>query len=321
MNRQIKLGAIAGMVFLIASCKKENIESTPVVDSTPNATALQNFFNQNTNALKQNFTLNNTSGGVIIGDKGTRFNFNPNTLVDMAGNPVTGNVSIELIEIYDRSTMILTNKPTMGRMPNGQLAPLISGGEFYLNATQNGQQLAINFPVQAQLPTTEPNDSMGQFDGVINAETGDLTWETVDSSDVFISGDTIAGAVQSYYNMYCFNFGWVNCDYFYYDPNPKTDVVVDLPAGYQGYNSQVYMLFEDQETMVCQLYDYEADGIYTSPNFPIGKSVYIVAVSIVADKLYYAIQPATIAADQVIAISSMTEITKAGLDDLINNLP
>lgn len=322
MNRKIKFGAIAGMVLLFAACKKENIESTPIVDSKPNAVALQNFFNQNTNALKQNFTLNGSSGGVIVGNKGTRINFNPNTLLDMAGNPVIGNVSIELIEIYDRSTMILTNKPTMGRMSNGELAPLISGGEFYFNATQNGQQLTMASPAIAQLPTLEPTDSMGQFDGYINPETGDLTWQTTDSSQINVTEDTVGGTMLNYYTISCVDFGWVNCDYFWDNPNPKTVVTVDLPEGYSGYTAQVYLLFDDQKTMVSQLYDYDNNGLYGEyTEFPEGLPVHIIAVSYVNDKLYYAVQSATVTAGQVISISSMSEITKDALDDLIKNLP
>lgn len=54
---------------------------------------------------------------------------------------MTGSVDINLIEIYDRSTMLLTKRHTNGKNDENKVDVLISGGEFYVNAMLDGMQL------------------------------------------------------------------------------------------------------------------------------------------------------------------------------------
>ena len=40
--------------------------------------------------------------------------------------------------------MLVTDMPSTGQLPTGELAQLISGGEHYVGATQDGEELRLN---------------------------------------------------------------------------------------------------------------------------------------------------------------------------------
>lgn len=79
---------------------------------------------------------------------------------------VSGPVEIELIEAFDRGTMLVVDMPSQGRNADGQVAQLISGGEHYVNATQNGEDLELGgtFLLQVIAETTGgPDGDMTLF--------------------------------------------------------------------------------------------------------------------------------------------------------------
>jgi hypothetical protein len=61
--------------------------------------------------------------------KGVSITINGNALTKN-GSPVTGPIDITYVEIFDKGSMLVTNKPTMGIMADGKHAMLKSGGEF-----------------------------------------------------------------------------------------------------------------------------------------------------------------------------------------------
>lgn len=88
---------------------------------------------------KQVFKIQANSDTVIIGAKGTKIFVPSEVFVDKAGKIVDNIlIDIELIELYDLSDYIKYDLPTIS---NGKM--LESGGVIYLNATRNGEKLAI----------------------------------------------------------------------------------------------------------------------------------------------------------------------------------
>src|SRR6187551_3018538 len=81
----------------------------------PDGEALSAFVEDNIDERSQSFTLDAAAGGQIKGDQGTTIKFGTNAFLTLAGAPVVGTVDIELIEIYNRSSMLLTHRPTVGR--------------------------------------------------------------------------------------------------------------------------------------------------------------------------------------------------------------
>lgn len=123
----------AGIVIALGSCNKET-------NSTGYAyTSLTDFYNKN-GAPVQSFNINSTTASTVTGAKGTVFSFPANIFVNAQNQPVTGTVNITLREIYSNADMILSNKATVA---NNGTVPLISGGEFYISAAQNGSPLHL----------------------------------------------------------------------------------------------------------------------------------------------------------------------------------
>ena len=95
--------------------------------------------------LLQSYTVNVNALGYITGEQGTSLSFiGSNILSHQDGSPVTGDVTVELLEVFDKGTMLVANMPSMGMTETGEIAQLISGGEHFVNATQGEEQLVLN---------------------------------------------------------------------------------------------------------------------------------------------------------------------------------
>lgn len=319
--KKIWISSLVVVLALATSCKKEEVIPTPDPTTKEDGTALKNFYSQNLNDLKQSFTINATSGGTVTGLKGTKITIFPNSLLDGLGNIVSGNVNVELVEIYDRATMILANKPTMGKLANGDVSPLVSGGEYFLKITQNGQELNSNSGVYVQVPTNNPDFGMKLFTGEIDANDNLLWTETEDS--IIVEQDSAGGQFTSSYNYIDNLWGWSNVDRFYSDPRPKTTIKVKVPEGFDNTNTEVYITYDGEETALASMDIYTTDG-YFSEHYgliPIGLEIHVIAVTMIDGVLNYAILPEIVEDNEIIYVNSFTAISEADLTNLINNLP
>lgn len=319
--KKIWISSALIVLALATSCKKEEVIPTPDPTTKEDGTALKNFYSQNLNELKQTFTVDASTGATLTGTKGTKITIFPNSLLNGSGQIVSGNVTVELIEIYDRATMILGNKPTMGRLANGDIAPLVSGGEYFLQITQNGQILNSDTGVFVQVPTNNPDFGMTLFDGEIDAN-GDLVWLAAEDS-IAIGQDSAGGQWANSYQYLDNSWGWTNVDRFYDDPRPKTTIKVKLPDGFDNTNSDLYITYDGEETALASMDIYTTDG-YFSEHYgliPIGLEIHVIAITMIDGVLNYAILPEIVDDNEIITVNSFTAISEADLVNLINNLP
>ena len=327
MNTNFKNTALALFASLaIASCSTDTIEGnhipTAVEFSNLKQTALEN--------ITQHFTL--TAGGgpvTFTSAKGVDLTINGNCLT-LNGNPVaSGQVDLEYAEVFDKGTMLVTDKPTMGRLPNGDMALIISGGEFYINATQNGQQLDITCPMQLKIPadlTGGLETGMSLWDGTIDGD-GNLDWNQQDQNPagaqgVFGEGQGASAAYYAFLN----DFGWTNVDRFYSDPRPKTTILAEAPTGYNFQNSAVYLHYDGEGSTLAKLDTYNNTTHQFSEHYgqiPIGLVAHVIFVTEDGGNYKYAIKAVTIAANDVYVFSNAetTVGTEAQLIATINGLP
>lgn len=308
--------------FLLMACNKPEVIPPP----TPDGDALNNFFSNNLDSRMQTFSANASTGATIIGSGGIKITIYPNTLTDANGNLISGNVLVELIEIYDRSTMLLTNKPTIGVLPGGDHAMLVSGGEYYLKISQNGTAVQSNGGVVVNVPTDNTggiDNAMALFRGGELIDNNDLVWtEDVDDS-VNVVDDSTGGTFYNSYEILEGEWGWTNVDRFWSDPNPKTTLLVDMPDGFDHTNCEVFIAYEGEPNALARL-DVVTEAGYFSEHYgqiPIGMNIHVIAVTVIDDNLHYAIKSETIVDGNIISISSLTETTQSELTSLINDLP
>jgi hypothetical protein len=317
-NHFKKLGLLAIAFLSLTSCSKDENSNQPS-ESFPSAAELNGLFASAINTRTQTFMINATSGGTITTAQGATVTFSANSL-SLNSNPATGNVTVEIIEIYKRGDMLATDKPTNAKLPNGDLDILVSGGEIYVNAKQNGQQLqTTGFSIAMPTALTGGTDNgMLFFQG--SQQSNGFVWQQAQRDLGF---GTLAAPA---YSMFAGQFGWINADKFYSDPRPKTSINVYVPSGYNNVNSKVFLSINLQQKSMLNLFGDNVTQSFTynnNPVFPIGQACHVIFISESNGQWIYAIKPITIAANgsYTFTAGELGNTSEANLVQLINALP
>ncbi len=331
MNTTFKKTALLFLAAVsLTGCSTDNETSNEIFrPSTGEWLALRNNAIDN---LTQSFTFTAGTGPVVLtSDKGVQITINSNCLTQN-GNPVSsGQIDLNYIEVFDRGNMLVTDKTTMGRLPNGDMALIISGGEFYINATKNGQQLDITCPMQLQIPaslTGGLQTGMSLWDGTIDAD-GNLDWIPQDNPGTPAQGNGVVGQGQganAAYYAFLNDFGWTNVDRFYSDPRPKTTILAQAPSGYNFQNSAIYLHYDGQGSALAKLDTFNAATNQFSEHYgqvPIGLQAHVIFVTEDSGNFRYAIKSVTVAAGDVYVFTDgeTTVGSQAQLVNAINALP
>ncbi|WP_179351203.1 hypothetical protein [Winogradskyella vidalii] len=320
------LFALITMTALLAtSCNPDDNNPTNIPIETPTA---QEFNNLRAAALDnhtQLFNFNAADGYIALtSENGVEISINTNCLTNN-GNPVTGDITLEYVELFEKGSMLTTNKPTMGVLPGGDKSLLISGGEFFIEATQNGNVLDTNCGLQLIIPTDltgGPDPDMTLWNGEIDAD-GNLAWDEVEVNPVGNGGVFLEG--NRYYAAFE-GFGWTNVDRFVSDPRPKTTLQVQAPEGFNKTNSAIYLSYDGEESALAQLDTFDESINIFSEHYgqiPIGLECHVIFVTESEDAWRYAIKPVTIEDNGIITfiLGETTVVNEATLLDLINDLP
>ena len=318
--------AILGISLLLGSCKKKEEPAGP----KPDGMALSERFNDNRHAAVQEFTVDLSTTAVITGSQGTRVTFQPNSL-GFNGTPVSGNITVELIEVYDKAGMLLQNMPTNGQMANGDVEMLQSAGEFYINAKQNGQNLEVLVPYHVESRGIAPADfePMQVFEAGDNVE-DDTIWEEVkdpEGNNQNAEEGEGEGADGEFVVFSVFDrssFGWTNLDRWSSYTGDKTKLYVDVPDGFNGDNCEVYLSYDGEPSGLARLDIYNtASELFTEHygRIPVGMDVHIILIAEIDGQLHYDIQAVTIQEDHTEVMADPQPTTQADLENIINALP
>jgi hypothetical protein len=312
---QFLLATLAIAAILFTGCKNKKSEVPSPVTNNSSSTATEFFANNG--AKKQAFTVNvDNSTAVITGSEGSTITIPKDAFVTASGQPVTGNISIELVEIFDQTGMVLSDRPTTS---NGQL--LISGGEIYIGATADGQQLELNdnTTILISLPEDSMEAGMTIFTGsadssqfnwtvvpdVINSQTGgtDTSW-TNDTTSYFYYD-------PSRYIFTVTTLGWINCDKFYNAPS-TTDISIVCSGIEPTQDTRVYIIFKNINSVVS-VWNNSSPNVFNSNNVPVGELVTIIAFSLKDGKEYIGTAEATISAN----LSTTLQLTEASEAEIV----
>jgi hypothetical protein len=246
---------------------------------------------------------------------------------------VTGLVDIKYREIFDAGKMLTTDKTTMGMQSDGKMALLISGGEFYINATQGGTQLTITSSIQLIIPTSltgGSNSSMSLWTGQDPTISSNmLGWIGTNTSSAGTIGVTInpaPGLGLTSYNANLPGFGWFNVDTFYNDARPKTQIFATVPNGYNGMNSAIYLHYDGQRNSLMKFDAFLNETNRFSEHYgqiPIGLECHVIFVTEDNGKWRYAIKPITVQSGDVYNFTLAETVlgNQTQLETAINALP
>jgi len=290
-------------VFLFISCGKDS-EVFTAYDPTGN---IEDFFTE-TDLPVQEFTGNASNGILIKTENNTFIDIPSNILVDDQGNIVTDGVEIEVIEIFEKSDMVLLNKPTMTKNDY-----LISRGEFFIKVKKNGKELKVKdgYKYKMYVPNKEPDPEMELFYG--NVDSGTLIWEEAEGDqrdNIRVNEWQLQDSSNIYfdfgYELFCDKFTWINIDKYNDIPDEdKTSVCVELPEElYSPQNTVVFMVLKNEYSVVA--FSPDADTKRWCEPYgmvPKGWEVFIITISSLGDDVYhFGIVEATITENDVFTI-------------------
>lgn len=297
-------------IALFYSCQKEE---KPVI-LPAFSTQLNNFFKSHAAPI-QHYTVTAESGQYIVGQKGSGFYIFPNAFKNASGTIVTGNIDIEIREIYSKKDMILSGATTVS---NNDL--LVSGGEFYINATQNGQQLTL-IPGKIYLQTVASGNThpMQLFTsngtaGINENNPGFNTLNWVLDSSAVATNDT-------FYYSNIPTLGWINFDHFYYSTEPKDSLRAILSDNFNCYNTMMFLSF-DGLNLAMSMYtnDWNVGTVFVAHYIPNGMNLRVVTISNINGQFYYSENP-LVSGPGAVVNPLPTTITEADMLTALNNLP
>ncbi len=307
----------------------------PQGQEPPSAEAFGALSGEARAGLVQTFSVDAGEYSSVEGTQGTTVMFSANSLLDQDGAVVAGDIEIELIELYAKGNMLVADVPSVGRNNSGEMAQLVSGGEHFVSATQDGEALSLADPMFLMAPaenTGGADTEMVLFRGEDPAGAGvgiddEVVWveEKQDRDGFGIEGD--GDGVGGSYWMLSSEFGWTNIDKWWSDPRPKTTIHVDVPDGWDDENCAVYLSYDGEPTALAQFDTYDSDTELFSEHYgliPIGLEVHVIFVTELDGDWSYAIQSQTIEENHVTVFASADDFIETdtdGLVDVINALP
>ena len=291
-----KIGLLVLATLLFINCEKDKTTTEPAT-----ATEFAAVREMALEAQTQNFTATAGTGLITLtSEKGVTIKIYGNCLTKN-GTPATGSIAVEFVELFDKGTMLVTNKPTVGIMPNGDRSLLISGGEFFIKVTQDGVELDTTCNIDLIIPaslTGGIDNEMGLFNGLID-EDGELAWRPAEGGATGGQGGVFAEG-NNYYVSFG-NFGWTNVDKFYSDPRPRTTILVDAPTGYDNTNCAIYLSYDGEgQNALAKLDTYDpVTGLFSEHygQIPIGLECHVIFATEDNGQWRYAIKGVTVAAD------------------------
>ena len=326
MNRNLKTIAILFLgAISMTSCTNDETPNTEIPNIPATATEFATVRTEALTKLKQEFTITEASGSVTLTSaKGVKLTINRDYL-RKNGLAVTGPIKIEYVELFDKGHMLAANKPTMGLMANGDKNLLISGGEFYIKATQDG----VALETIANMTLLVPANLTGVVDNEMKLWIGNtedkenLVWrDATDAAGTNGGKGGVQGEGNNYYVSFG-NFGWTNVDKFYSDPRPRTTILADAPDGYDNTNSAIYLSYDGEgQNALAKLDTYTAAGLFSEHygQIPIGLACHVIFATEDNGQWRWAIKGVTVAANDVytFTLAETTVGTEAQLIAAIN---
>lgn len=313
----LKSVLVALVVLCMAACKKDGATNGNVAKTAKEFVAL--FGPQ-----KQTFTINATTANTLTLKGGTVITI-PANAFKIAGAPVTGQVTIEAMEMLKRSDVLFSGTNT--NHISG--APLASDGFIYINAKVGNTNVdkAVAADMNIKIPATRTGFTQ-IWEGVENAgpAANQMAWQ---APKVTANGGPLeSNPINGFYNFNFGTLGWINCDVFYSYANPKTTVRVEVlnnpgnMATFMAFTGETFVFFcAKGSNVAAQLYTPDGPNKVKSYDnlMPIGVQGKYLSFCIKDGKYYYAELETTVVASQNISLS-LIETTEAQVQAAITSL-
>jgi hypothetical protein len=304
MKKQ-SLAALFIAVTLFAACKKN--------DAPPPANPVQDTRDllEKIGPQLQSFTFSASDLPKTISLKGgVKVTFPAGSLTKN-GVAVTGNISVEAVELLKRSDIVLFGANT--NHISG--APLQSDGSFLIDVKANGEKVdqQLKVPIRVEVPAKRDGGTQ-LWVGADTVQGNQFAWQQPRQGAGQVD-------VKMENNKFTFDFGmlgWVNCDIFWSWANPKTTVKISVPnnpgsmASFRAFSGETFVFFiAKNANVVAQLYTPDGTNRVKSYDnmMPVGAEGRLVAFSIKDGKYYFVKKDITISngMDEALTLAETTE--------------
>lgn len=331
MRQKFLLLLLATMFFTACS---DNGGVTP-----PTPYGANDFFNEFGASARQTFSINPSVGSTLVLDGGTVVTIPPGAFT-IGGQPISGNITFEVIEVLKRSDIIFSGTNT--NYKDGK--PLLSDGFFHFSAKQGNTPVDKYLKENMQIELIRKDYTRGWtqlWEGFV--DDGQFAWDDFPADAVV--GDSANAAGQEFgfvfggencennncYPNFIFNLGklgWFNCD-IYWNNGVNTTVIVNLTgtfgelATYQGYSGDTYVYFCGKgDNVIAQLYTPNGPGSVKSydNSMPVGKIGKLIAFSIKDNKFFFASKNNVTITANLIETLDLQPSTKAAIQAEIEAL-
>ncbi len=312
------------LVMMTSACKKEKKDSiTAPTAAHGQYSSVNDFFSKNS-VQSQYFTMDASNGATIVGAKGSRITFPAHALVDKSGNPVTGNVKIELKEILKVKDMLLS-----GVLPVSNGAPLMSGGEIFIKVTKdnggsqrlatadsiapvaqdsivipNGAELVLadNTLIQVQIPADTLINTMQLFQGDIYNSS--INWTVMAHAQWWTGSISDFESPFKSYFFTCHQLNWINVDSFMDGVNTNTQCGLNctLPEGMENNDTKLYVYYNGINSIFPFFGGSNTTG-YSTYEVVNGMEVTIIGISTNSNgQLYSCFMPVKVVAGETVTL-------------------
>lgn len=318
MKANYSLVLIVIMMSAISCSKKENVVGPTGSSPSDYYSSMKEFYHKN-EVKSQFFTVNASLGGSFTSAKGTKVIIPPYAFVYTMGghDTVKSNVLVEFKDIYKKSDMLLSDKPTTALLWK---IPIKSAGEFYIRVSVNNHSVEVHpqnvISVHQPALSSEIDWGMQAFiggfiPGVAQPDTFGWNWDEFNFNvSVAIDTTTLSWYIFSLYNFAHFaedSGSWSNSDNaYYFFSYPQTSLILEQ-SDTINYGSDVFLVFKDVNSMV-HVYKNNTDNNYPYLYAPKGLQCTVVAVGLKNSQLYSAFVPVTIT-DSLIVNFSLNQTT------------
>lgn len=308
----LKSAIVAIIVLFSASCKKDGT----IVTNAKTAKEFVAIYGPQ----KQTFTINASTANTLTLKGGTVITI-PANAFKSGGVPVTGQVTVEALEVLKRSDVLFSGTNT--NHISG--APLASDGFIYVNAKVGNTDVDKSMAANMQIKIPAGRSGFTQiWEGVENAGGNQMGWQAPKANGVALETNPTNG----FYNFDFGTLGWINCDVFYSYANPKTTIKVEVlnnpgsMASFRAYTGETFVFFcAKGSNVAAQIYTPDgANKVKSYDNMmPIGVQGKYLSFAIKDGKYYYAELETTITANQSITLS-LIETTESQVQSAITSL-
>jgi hypothetical protein len=275
-----KLNYLFGMLFLAVAftycTDNDNNDNNEPEFKVPTATEFTEIRQGFLDGITQQETFDAAAGSNFTSPKGVIVSIYGLTL---DGQPVTGDAQLRYIELFDIGSIALANKPLLGKDYLGNVGPLATGGEFFIEVTQNGTQLDGSASLQVPQSHTKGADPEDMTAWSMEGDEEWGVWEEGNNAGMERGGN--GSGKENYY--YCwFPFSWTNIDWLVSLDGEKTELRVRVPDGYNKDNCSVYAAYFNMQGTLAAFDVYDATGKYFTEHTgiaPIGYKMFVIFVS------------------------------------------